>query len=79
MSMITAAIWVPRGIPAQYPTRYAVDDKEIVRISKLAQAQLDDARDDLAHAQEGHPENSEEEQDDDDGGGAPLSASSAER
>ena len=53
MSMITAAAWVPQGVAAQHPTRYAVDDEEIARISELAQAHLDDAREGLQRAKAG--------------------------
>lgn len=47
MSMITATAWVPRGFPAQFPTRHQLDEEEYDRISKLAQLQLDDAKEDL--------------------------------
>ena len=50
MSMITASAWVPRGAAAAHPTRYGIDEKELARISKLAQLQLDDAKEDLENA-----------------------------
>ncbi|KAL9060185.1 MAG: hypothetical protein Q9162_000799 [Coniocarpon cinnabarinum] len=50
MSMITATAWVPRGYPAQSPLRHQLDEEEYDRISKLAKLQLDDAKDDLQHA-----------------------------
>lgn len=50
MSMITASTWVPRGAAAAHPTRYDIDEKELARISKLAQLQLDDAKEDLENA-----------------------------
>ncbi|TKX23321.1 WD domain-containing protein 19 [Elsinoe australis] len=50
MSMITAVSWVPRGHASQFPTRYVFDEEEYDRISKLAKLELDDAKEDLAHA-----------------------------
>lgn len=51
--MITASTWVPRGAAAAHPTRYDIDEKELARISKLAQLQLDDAKEDLENARNG--------------------------
>lgn len=53
MSMITASTWVPRGAAAAHPTRYDIDEKELARISKLAQLQLGDAKEDLENARNG--------------------------
>ena len=53
MSMITATAWVPRGYAAEFPTKYAVDDQELARISKLAKLKLEDAKDDLRDARTG--------------------------
>ncbi|MCJ1446935.1 MAG: hypothetical protein MMC23_007443 [Stictis urceolatum] len=53
MSMITATAWVPRGFAAPFPTKYAVDDDELARISKLAKLKLDDAKEDLEAEQRG--------------------------
>lgn len=52
-AMITAATWVPRGFAAQFPTRKELNDEEYERISKLAQIQLDDAKEDLEDAKDG--------------------------
>ena len=53
MSMITATAWVPRGYAAEFPTKYAVDDQELARISKLAKLKLEAAKDDLRDARTG--------------------------
>ena len=53
MSMITATAWVPRGFAATFPTKYDVDEREMARISKLAQLKLDDAKADFESAQKG--------------------------
>ena len=66
MSMITAATWVPRGVAARHPTRYAVDDQETARISELAQAHLDDAREGLQRAKEGRSTDDRNEEEDED-------------
>ncbi|KAH9879052.1 hypothetical protein J1614_002487 [Plenodomus biglobosus] len=52
MSMITATTWVPRGFAAPFPSRYQFDEDEYERISKLANLQLEDAKEDLEEAQE---------------------------
>jgi periodic tryptophan protein 1 len=51
MSMITATTWVPRGYAAPFPTKYQFDEDEYDRISKLANLQLEDAKEDLEEAQ----------------------------
>lgn len=51
MSMITATSWVPRGFPAQFPTRADFNEEEFARIQELANLQLQDAKDDLREAQ----------------------------
>lgn len=52
MSMITTAAWVRRGVAAQFPTKYEIDEEEMDRISKLARIQLEGAREDLQAAKE---------------------------
>jgi periodic tryptophan protein 1 len=49
--MITATTWVPRGFAAPFPSRYQFDEDEYDRISKLANLQLEDAKEDLEEAQ----------------------------
>lgn len=56
--MITASLWVPRGAAAAFPEKYDVDEGELARISKLARLQLEDANEDLDHAQNGHHDDS---------------------
>lgn len=51
--MITTTAWVRRGVAAQFPTKYEIDEEEMGRISKLARMQLEDAREDLSAAKEG--------------------------
>ncbi|KAJ5924374.1 RRNA processing protein Pwp1 [Penicillium verhagenii] len=50
-SMITTTTWVKRGVAAQFPTKYEIDEDEMNRISKLARMQLEDAKDDMSAAQ----------------------------
>lgn len=52
MSMITTATWVRRGVAAPFPAKYEIDEAEIGRISKLAQLQLEEAREDLHEARQ---------------------------
>jgi periodic tryptophan protein 1 len=52
MSMITTTAWVRRGVAAQFPTKYEIDEEEFNRISKLARQELEDAKGDLKAAQE---------------------------
>lgn len=51
--MITTSAWVRRGMAAQFPTKYEIDENEMNRISELARMQLEDAKEDLSTAQEG--------------------------
>ncbi|KAH8700699.1 putative rRNA processing protein Pwp1 [Talaromyces proteolyticus] len=51
-SMITTTTWVHRGVAAQFPIKYDIDEEEINRISKLARLQLEDAKGDLEAAKE---------------------------
>lgn len=53
-SMITTSTWVRRGVAAQFPTKYEIDEEEMGRISKLARMQLEDAQTDLNAAREGN-------------------------
>lgn len=52
MSMITTTTWVRRGVAAQFPTKYEIDEEEFNRISELARKQLADAKGDLKSARE---------------------------
>ena len=49
--MISSSCWVPRGFASEFPEQYDLDDAEMERISKMAQLELDDAKDDLQNAQ----------------------------
>lgn len=46
-SMITTTAWVRRGVAAQFPTKYEIDEAEMNRISELARMQLEDAQGEL--------------------------------
>jgi periodic tryptophan protein 1 len=50
--MITTTTWVRRGVAAQFPTKYEIDEAEINRISEIARMQLEDAKGDLKAAKE---------------------------
>jgi hypothetical protein len=60
-SMITTTAWVRRGVAAQFPVKYEIDEKEMNRISKLARMQLEDAQDELKAAKEGKVDDAEED------------------
>lgn len=59
--MITTTTWIRRGVAAQFPTKYEIDEEEMERISKLARQQLEDAQEDLDEAKQ--KEKREEEED----------------
>jgi periodic tryptophan protein 1 len=63
MSMVLATTWVRRGVAAQFPTKYDIDEAELSRISRLAKLQLEDAQEDLEAAQDA--DGKEEESDED--------------
>jgi periodic tryptophan protein 1 len=58
-SMITTTAWVRRGVAAQFPTKYEIDEEEMNRISKLARMQLEEAQGDLEAAREGKDQDGE--------------------
>src|SRR4051812_14756153 len=66
MSMTLATTWVRRGVAAQFPTKYEVDEAELGRIEKLARLQLEDAQHDLNNAQ-GNPDGEDDSGDSEDG------------
>jgi periodic tryptophan protein 1 len=66
MSMTLATTWVRRGVAAQFPTKYDVDEEELGRISKLAKLQLEDAQEDLNEAQD--PDRASEDSDEEPAG-----------
>ncbi|KAF7336843.1 hypothetical protein MVEN_02120500 [Mycena venus] len=51
-SLISAVSWVKRGVAAQNPSKYVLDDKELERVSALSRIQLEDARIELERAHE---------------------------
>lgn len=51
-SMITTTAWVRRGVAAQFPSKYEIDEEEMGRISKLARMQLEEAQEGLNAAQD---------------------------
>lgn len=64
-SMITTTAWVRRGVAAQFPTKYEIDEEEMNRISKLARMQLEEAQGDLEAAREGKDQTMEEDKKED--------------
>ncbi|KAJ5887768.1 hypothetical protein N7495_007809 [Penicillium taxi] len=60
-SMITTTAWVRRGVAAQFPTKYEINEEEMNRISKLARMQLEEAQDDLNAAQDGGKDEADED------------------
>lgn len=48
--MISSSCWVPRGFASEFPEQYELDDAEMERITKMAQLELSDAKDDLESA-----------------------------
>ncbi|EAW08443.1 rRNA-processing protein PWP1 [Aspergillus clavatus NRRL 1] len=68
-SMITATAWVRRGVAAQFPTKYEIDEEEMNRISKLAKMQLEDAQGELSAAREGKDKEDEDMDEDKKEGG----------
>ncbi|KAJ5648584.1 hypothetical protein N7490_004956 [Penicillium lividum] len=63
-SMITTTAWVRRGVAAQFPIKYEIDEDEMNRISKLARMQLEDAKEDMNAAQEDSAMDEDKEEDD---------------
>lgn len=51
-SLISSVAWVRRGVSAQHPSKYLLDDQELERVSALARIELEDARVELERAHE---------------------------
>ncbi|KAF8217851.1 WD40-repeat-containing domain protein [Mycena galopus ATCC 62051] len=51
-SLISAVSWVKRGVAAQNPPKYVLDDKELERVSALSRVEKEDARIELERAHE---------------------------
>ncbi|GJE85578.1 WD40 repeat-like protein [Phanerochaete sordida] len=49
-SLISCVSWVKRGVSAQHPEKYLLDDKELERVSALARIELEDAKKELERA-----------------------------
>jgi periodic tryptophan protein 1 len=49
-NLISAISWVRRGVAAQNPEKYVLDEKELERVSTLARIELEDARAELERA-----------------------------
>lgn len=58
--MITTTAWVRRGVAAQFPVKYEIDEQEMNRISKLARMQLEEAQDGLNAAKDGKMDDGED-------------------
>jgi len=70
-NLVSAVSWVRRGVSAQHPKKYVLDDKELERVSALARIELEDARIELerAHlAAQSMGKGAEGEEGDDNGG-----------
>ncbi|KDQ57139.1 hypothetical protein JAAARDRAFT_58614 [Jaapia argillacea MUCL 33604] len=76
-SLISSVAWVKRGVSAQHPAKYILDDKELERVSALARIELEDARTELQRAHEAAKmmgQGAEGDEVDDDGDGEDESA-----
>jgi len=49
-SLISCVTWVKRGVAAQHPIKYVLDDNELQRVSALARIEIEDARKELEQA-----------------------------
>ncbi|TFK20715.1 transducin family protein/WD-40 repeat family protein [Coprinopsis marcescibilis] len=67
-NLISAVAWVRRGVAQQHPTKYVLDDEELVRVSKLARIELEDARQELEKAHKAALEMGKGEEDEDEDG-----------
>lgn len=77
MSMTLAARWVRRGVAAEFPQKYEVDEAELGRIEKLARLQLQDAKEDLDAAQHKTVDDEDDSEDEEEDAGAPTGVQNA--
>lgn len=64
-SLISAVSWIPRGVAAQHPSKYVVDEKELDRVGQLARVRLEDAQLELELAQATQTDDARDNMDDD--------------
>lgn len=76
-SMITTTAWVRRGVAAQFPSKYEIDEEEMGRISKLARMQLEEAQEGLSAAQDEAMEEDDKDEDSIEGSGKQEAQSGA--
>jgi periodic tryptophan protein 1 len=50
--LISSIAWVRRGVAAENPEKYNLDEKELERVQKLARIELEDAQVELQRASE---------------------------
>jgi len=50
--MLSSSTWVPRGFASEFPEKYELDDEEMERINKLAQLEINDAKEGIKNAEE---------------------------
>jgi periodic tryptophan protein 1 len=58
--MLSSTTWVPRGFASEFPEQYELNDEEMERINKLAQLEIDDAKQGIKALQEDSDEDVEE-------------------
>lgn len=49
--MISTTAWIAKGRSSRHPKKYSVDEKELERVSKLANVHFEDAKEQLEQAQ----------------------------
>ncbi|KAK4053108.1 rRNA-processing protein [Microbotryomycetes sp. JL201] len=65
-SLISAVSWIPRGVAAQHPSKYVVDESELDRVGQLARVKLQDAQFELELAKATADDNEDDMRGDDD-------------
>ncbi|KAM0792507.1 hypothetical protein ACM66B_005177 [Microbotryomycetes sp. NB124-2] len=65
-SLISAVSWIPRGVAAQHPSKYVVDESELDRVGQLARVKLQDAQFELELAKATAEDNDDDNMRDDD-------------
>ncbi|KAK4058688.1 rRNA-processing protein [Microbotryomycetes sp. JL221] len=63
-SLISAVSWIPRGVAAQHPSKYVVDETELDRVGQLARVKLQDAQFELELARATEHDNNDDGDDD---------------
>ncbi|KAG8801767.1 hypothetical protein FRC18_007716, partial [Serendipita sp. 400] len=68
-TLVSALAWVKRGVAAEHPIKYEIDEKEVARVSELAREELEGLRGELDDDDDGDDGGDDDREDNERRGG----------